>query len=140
MSNTSTDAVKENNFRAYVPERLKYDQQPKNDPACRLGVKKSTNQAQPDGSTKEKKEYIWGYGSGVAASTNPVFGDVVLTDFTLPFNEGDVTYFTPLYIQTVAMLMAFPIHIAADAAYDARSRLPDLCHTFRDSRHSARPA
>jgi len=95
---------------------------------------------QPDGTTKEKKEYIWGYGSGVAASTNPVYGDVVLADFTLPFNEGDVTYFTPLYIQTVAMLMAFPIHIAADAAYDARSRLPDLCHTFRHGRHSAQPA
>ena len=100
--------VKENNFRAYVPERFKKDQQPKNDPDCRLGVKKSTNQVQPDGSTKEKKECIWGYGSGVAASTNPVYGDVVLADFTLPFNEGDVTYFVPLYI-----------HIAADAAYDA---------------------
>ena len=99
--------VKENNFRAYVPERFKKDQQPKNDPDCRLGVKKSTNQVQPDGSIKEKKEYIWGYGSGVAASTNPVYGDVVLADYTLPFNEGDVTYFTPLYIQTVAMLMRF---------------------------------
>ena len=37
----------------------------------------------------------------------------------LLFNEGDVSYFTPLYIQTVAMLTAFPTHIAADAAYDA---------------------
>ena len=111
--------VKENNFRAYVLERFKKDQQPKNDPDCRLGVKKSTNQVQPDGTTKEKKEYIWGYGSGVAASIHPVYGDVVLADYTLPFNEGDVTYFTPLYIQTVAMLSAFPIHITADAAYDA---------------------
>ncbi len=111
--------VKENNFRAYVLERFKKDQQPPNDPDCRLGVKKSTNQVQSDGSTKEKKEYIWGYGSGVAAATNPVYGDVVVADFTLPFNEGDVTYFLPLYIQTVAMLNAFPIHITADAAYDA---------------------
>jgi hypothetical protein len=111
--------VKENNFRAYVPERFKKDQQPANDPDCRLGVKKSTNQVQADGSTTEKKEYIWGYGSGVAACTNPVYGDVVLADYTLPFNEGDVSYFTPLYIQTVAMLTAFPTHIAADAAYDA---------------------
>src|SRR5438034_8919047 len=86
---------------------------------CRLGVKKSFNQVQADGSTTEKKEYIWGYGSGVAACTNPVYGDVVLADYTLPFNEGDVSYFTPLYIQTVAMLTAFPTHIAADAAYDA---------------------
>jgi Transposase DDE domain len=111
--------VKENNFRAYVLERFKKDQQPANDPDCRLGVKKSTNVVQADGSTKEKKEYIWGYGSGVAASTNPIYGDVVLADDTLPFNEGDVTYFTPLYIQTVAMLGAFPLHIAADAAYDS---------------------
>jgi hypothetical protein len=95
---------------------------------------------QPDGTSKEKKAYIWGYGSGVAASTNPLYGDVVLAAFTLPFNEGDVTSFTPLYIQTVAMLTAFPIPSAADAAYDARSRLPDLCHTFRDGRHSAQPA
>src|SRR5205814_1234194 len=111
--------VKENNFRAYVPERFKKDQQPANDPDCRLGVKTSTNQVQADGSTTEKKEYIWGYGSGVAASTTPVYGDVVLADYTLAFNEGDVSYFTPLYIQTVAMLTAFPTHIAADAAYDA---------------------
>ncbi len=111
--------VKENNFRAYVPERFNKDQQPANDPDCRLGVKKSTNQVQPDGSTTEKKELIWGYGSGVAASTNPVYGDVVLADYTLPFNEGDVSYFPPLYIQTVAMLTAFPTHITADAAFDA---------------------
>ena len=47
--------VKENNFRAYVEERFKKDQQPKNDPDCRLGVKTSTNQVQADGTTKEKK-------------------------------------------------------------------------------------
>ncbi len=111
--------VKENNFRAYVEERFNKEQQPKNDPDCRLGVKKSTNQVQPDGTTKEKKELLWGYGSGVAATTDPVYGDVVLADYTLPFNENDVTYFVPLYIQTVAMLNAFPIHIAADAAFDA---------------------
>jgi hypothetical protein len=55
----------------------------------------------------------------VAASTNPVYGDVVLADDTLPFNEGDVTYFVPLYIQTVAMLTAFPTYITADAAFDS---------------------
>ncbi len=111
--------VKENNFRAYVLERFKQDQQPANDPDCRLGVKKSTNQVQPDGTTKEKKELIWGYGSGVAASTDPVYGDVVLADDTLPFNENDVTYFVPLYLQTIAMLGAFPLHITADAAFDS---------------------
>src|SRR5216684_4624512 len=70
--------VKENNFRAYVEERFKKDQQPKGDPDCRLGVKKSTNQEQPDGTFKEKKELLWGYGSGVAAAITPDYGDVVL--------------------------------------------------------------
>ena len=48
--------VKENNPRVYVKDRFKKDQQPRGDPACRVGVKRSTNQEQPDGSTKEKKE------------------------------------------------------------------------------------
>jgi hypothetical protein len=34
-------------------------------------------------------------------------------------NEGDVTYFRPLYWQTIVTLQAFPTHITADAAYDA---------------------
>src|SRR5213080_3698936 len=68
--------VKENNWRAYVSERFKKDQQPKGDPDCRLGVKKSTNQQQADGSTKERKELLWGYGSGVATAIVAGYGDV----------------------------------------------------------------
>src|SRR5260370_15657238 len=41
------------------------------------------------------KEYIWGYGSGLAAATDPVSGDVLLAEYTLPFNEADVTYYRP---------------------------------------------
>ncbi|HEX4208728.1 MAG TPA: hypothetical protein VHZ51_31905 [Ktedonobacteraceae bacterium] len=89
--------VKENNERAYVPERYDKTQQLKGDPNCRLGVKRSTNQEQPDGTIKEKKELLWGYGSGVAAATAPDYGDVVLAEYTQPFNEGDVTYFCLLY-------------------------------------------
>ncbi len=111
--------VKENNWRAYVKERFNKDQQPKGDPDCRLGVKKSTNQEQADGSTKEKKELLWGYGSGVAAAITPDYGDVVLAEFTQPFNENDITYFISLYIQSVATLNGFPLHITADAAFDA---------------------
>jgi hypothetical protein len=101
--------VKENNFRAYVLERFKKDQQPRGDPDCRLGVKTSTNQVQPDGSITEKKELLWGYGSGVAAAITPDYGDVVLAEFTQPFNENDVTYFVPLYLQSVATLNRFPL-------------------------------
>ncbi|GCE27882.1 hypothetical protein KDA_33660 [Dictyobacter alpinus] len=111
--------VKENNWRAYVGERYDKTRIPVGDPDCKLGVKRSTNQEQDDGSTQEKKELLWGYGSGVAAATTPDYGDVVLAEKTLPFNEGDVTYFRPLYQQSVMALEQFPTHITADAAYDA---------------------
>jgi hypothetical protein len=111
--------VKENNPRAYVKERYNPDQQPKGDPDCKLGVKRSTNKEQPDGSTKKEKEYLWGYGSGVASATIAEYGDVILGEYTLPFNEGDITYFVPLYIRTVAALGFYPTHITADAAFDA---------------------
>lgn len=111
--------VKENNERAYVPERYDKTKRLAGDPDCRLGVKRSTNQEQPDGSTKEKKELIWGYGTGIAVSTIVDYGAVVLAEWTQPFNEGDITYFRPLYQQTTAALTHFPTHLVADAAYDA---------------------
>jgi hypothetical protein len=111
--------VKENNPRAYVKERYHKDQQPAGDPDCKLGVKRSTNKEQADGSTKEEKEYLWGYGSGVASATIPGYGDVVVAEYTLPFNDNDISYFVPLYIRTVATLGFFPTHLTADAAFDA---------------------
>ena len=110
--------VKENNERVYVIEQYDKIKRLSGDPDCKLGVKRSTNQEQADGTTKEKK-LIWGYGSGVAAATTPDYGDVLLAEYTLPFNEGDVTYFRPLYDQTVLALSDFPTHLTADAAYDA---------------------
>ncbi|HVB59930.1 MAG TPA: transposase [Ktedonobacteraceae bacterium] len=111
--------VKENNLRAYVSNRYDPTHQPTGDPDCKLGVKRSTNKEQPDGSSKEVKEYYWGYGSGVATSTDPVYGDIVLAEYTQPFNENDVTFFHPLYVQTVATLGFYPTNLTADAAYDA---------------------
>jgi hypothetical protein len=111
--------VKENNERVYVPERYDKTKRLAGDPDCRLGVKRSTNQEQPDGSTEEKKELLWGYGSGVAAATVAEYGDVVLAESTQPFNEGDVTYFRPLYRQVVHALNQYPTHVTADAAFDA---------------------
>jgi hypothetical protein len=111
--------VKQNNSRVYVKDRYAKDQQPRGDPDCRVGVKRSTNQEHPDGSTKEKKEYLWGYGSGIATWFVAGYGDVVLAEYTLPFNENDITYFFPLYSQTVAHLGFFPLNITADAAFDA---------------------
>ena len=111
--------VKENNTRVYVKDRYDKEQRLAGDPDCRLGVKRSTNQEQADGSTEEQKELLWGYGSGVAAATVAGYGDVVLAEYTQPFNEGDVTYFRPLYQQAVVALQQFPTHITADAAFDA---------------------
>lgn len=83
--------VKENNLRTFLTGRFKSEQQPKGDPDCRLGVKRSHNQEQADGSSKASKECLWGYGSGVIAATTPDYGDVVLAEWTQPFNCADVT-------------------------------------------------
>ncbi len=110
--------VRENNPREHIKDRFCKDRRPKGDPDCRVGVKRSTNQEQPDGSKKEIKEYLWGYGSGVAAATDPVYGDVLLAEYTLPFNEADVTYYRPLYQRTVVATKQLPTHVTADAAFD----------------------
>ena len=133
--------VKENNPRVYVKERYDKDQVLSGDPDCKLGVKRSSNRASSDTPTppeqpvpaptptpqtgkqdtkdkKEEKEYLWGYGSGVAAATDPVYGDVVLAEYTLPFNEADLTYFRPLLRCAVLTTDHYPMHLAADAAFD----------------------
>jgi hypothetical protein len=111
--------VKENNERVYVKDRYDKAHRLAGDPDCKLGVKRSSNQEQADGTTTEQKEYVWGYGSGVAAATTPDYGDVVLAEYTQPFNQTDVTYYRPLYQQTVLALNHFPTYLTADAAFDA---------------------
>jgi hypothetical protein len=53
------------------------------------------------------------------AATHPQYGDVVLAEYTLPFNEADSTYFAPLYARLVETIGFRPSFFAADAAYDA---------------------
>ncbi len=110
--------VRENNQREHIKDRFCKERQPKGDPDCRVGVKRSTNQAPPGGSKKEVKEYLWGYGSGVAAATDPVYDDVLPSRYTLPCNEADVTYYRPLYQRTVVATKQLPTHVTADAAFD----------------------
>jgi hypothetical protein len=110
--------VQENNPRAYVKERHNPQRQPRGDPDCRLGVKRSTNQQQADGSTKEIKEYLWGYGSGIVTAILPSYGDLILAEYTQPFNENDITYYHPLYDQVVTTLGFHPHCVTADAAFD----------------------
>jgi hypothetical protein len=111
--------VRENNPRESIQDRFCKDRQPKGDPDCRVGVKRGSNQERPDGSSKGKKEYLWGYGSGVVSAITADYGDVVLAEHTLPFHEGDVSYYLPLYHQTVATLGMFPTYVTADSAFDA---------------------
>ena len=75
-------------------------------------------QTQEKKGKKEEKEYLWGYGSGVAAATDPVYGQVVFAEYTLPFNEADLTYFRPLLRRSVLACGQYPRYLAADAAYD----------------------
>jgi hypothetical protein len=111
--------VRENNPRESIVDRFTKERQPQGDPDCRLGVKSSSNIEQPDGSTKVRKEYFWGYGSGVVAAITADYGDVVLAEYTQPFNENDVTYYRPLYQRALVALNQFPTHVTADAAFDA---------------------
>src|SRR5712691_7134224 len=67
---------------------------------------------------RKSKSTVFRYGSGVAAATTPDYGDVVLAENTLPFNEADVSYYRPLYLRSVVALDQFPIHVTADAAFD----------------------
>lgn len=112
--------VKENNPREFVTNRYDPEKQPTGDPDCRLGVKRSKNQDDETGEqTKVEKEYLWGYGTGIMAATHPQYGDVVLAEYTLPFNEADSTYFAPLYDRLVETIGFRPRFFAADAAFDA---------------------
>lgn len=111
--------VKENNPRAYVKERFDPTKQPSGDPDCRLGVKRSTNQIDEQGNMTTEKEYLWGYGTGVAATRTPDGDEVVLAEYTQPFNANDVTYGLSLLEQARVNLGYPPHNITADAAFDA---------------------
>src|SRR5438093_8925263 len=111
--------VQENNPKAYVAERHDPQRRPPGDPDCRLGAKRSSNQVRPDGSATTRAEWVWGYGTGVAAATHPAYGDVVLAEETQPFNVDDSAHYHPLHRQATATLGRPPTNVAADAAFDA---------------------
>src|SRR5438876_11582403 len=49
-----------------------------------------------------------------------------------PESENDVTYYLPLYRQTVATLGFFPTYVTADAAFDAWYIYAHSCTPWRD--------
>lgn len=123
--------VKENNPKDYVQNRYDKQKQPTGDPDCRLGCKRRRNQR---ASSKEPPptprhnptpanipvgEYYWGYASGVVATKTPSWGEFVLAELTLPFDQPDVAYFHPLMAETERRLGFRPQYGAFDAAFDA---------------------
>lgn len=121
--------VKENNPKAYVPDRFNKHKQPAGDPDCRLGCKRRQNRqiAEPPTPTKNAVpantvavgEYYWGYGSGVIVVKVPNWGEFVLAEMTQPFDKSDVSYFFPLMQQAEARLGFRPRFGTFDAAFDA---------------------
>ncbi len=124
--------VKENNPKAYVSDRFNKDQQPAGDPDCRLGCKRRHNQrasskAPPptparnpvSADTVSIGEFYWGYASGVVATQVAEWGELVLAEFTQPFDQSDVSYFFPLLHIVEQRLGARPRCGALDAAFDA---------------------
>ncbi len=111
--------VKANNPRTYVKDRYDKTQQPSGDPDCRLGVKRNRNQETTSGQTKVEKEYLWGYGTGIAVTRTPEGDEVVLAEYTQPFNAADVTYGLSLLERSRRNLKRPPRNITADAAFDA---------------------
>jgi hypothetical protein len=123
--------VRENNPKDYVQDRYDKSKRPSGDPDCRLGCKRRRNQrtsseppATPSdnpvpGNTVRVAEFYWGYASGVVATKVPGWGEFVLAELTLPFNQPDVAYFHPLMADTERRLGFRPKYGALDAAYDA---------------------
>jgi hypothetical protein len=124
--------VRENNHKDYVKDRYDKSKQPSGDPDCRLGCKRRRNQRSSSteppptpphnpvpGNTVRVAEYYWGYGSGVVATKVSGWGEFVLAEHTLPFNQPDVAYFHPLMADTERRLGFRPRFGALDAAYDA---------------------
>jgi len=124
--------VRENNPKDYVKDRYDKEKQPSGDPDCRLGCKRRRNQRasskEPPPTPRDNPvpantisigEYYWGYGSGVVATKVPGWGEFVLAELTLPFDQPDVAYFDPLMAETEHRLGFRPSYGAFDAAYDA---------------------
>jgi hypothetical protein len=124
--------VRQNNPKDYVPDRFAKAKQPTGDPDCRLGCKRRRNQrasskepppTPPDNPVPARdlavSEFYWGYGSGVVGTKVPAWGEFVLAELTLPFDQPDVAYFFPLMDATERRLGFRPRFGAFDAAFDA---------------------
>ena len=112
--------VKENNLAQSTSKTAMTNiTNPKGIAIAKWGSRRAPTKSKPMAPRRKRKSTDGGYGSGVASATIAIYGDVVLAEYTLPFNENDIMYFFPLYIRTVGTLGFFPTHLTADAAFDA---------------------
>jgi len=124
--------VRENNPKDYVENRFDKTRQPTGDPDCRLGCKRRRNQRassqEPPPTPADNPrparslavgQFYWGYASGIVTTHLPGWGDFVLAELTLPFDQPDVAYFHPLMADTERRLGFRPRYGAFDAAFDA---------------------
>jgi len=118
--------VRENNPKEFVEERYNKEKQPKGDPDCKLGCKERSNQrtktptseGQP-ASAVSVGTFYWGYASGIVVTKVEGFGEIVLAEYTQPFNASETSYFFPLMAQVERRLGRKPRFGALDAAFDA---------------------
>jgi len=120
--------VKENNPKAYLVNRFNPTQPPVGDRDCRLGCKRQRNQLvwpptptrnPAPANTLKVGEYHWGYASGCVVAPVPPWGEFVLAELTLPFDQGDLAHFFPLMRQVEERLGYRPHFGLFDAAFDA---------------------
>jgi hypothetical protein len=123
--------VKENNPKDYIQDRYDKTKQPAGDPDCRLGCKRRRNQRasskEPPPTPRDNPrppnvsvgEFYWGYASGVVTTKVPGWGEFVLAELTLSFDQPDVAYFHPLMADAERRLGFRPRYGAFDAAFDA---------------------
>lgn len=118
--------VRENNPKEYVEDRYNKEKQPKGDLDCKLGCKERKNQRSitptsegKPASTASVGTFYWGYASGIVVTKVPGFGEIVLAEYTQPFNASETSYFFPLMEQVERRLGRKPHFGALDAAFDA---------------------
>jgi hypothetical protein len=95
-------------------QRARTRPQKKHRQARRKNPARTSQRKQAKKRTRKRNSF-----GAMAPATCPDYGDVVIAEYTQPFNEADVTYFRPLFARVIAALAPPPTHLTADAAFDA---------------------
>ena len=112
--------VPQNNPKAYVPDRYNPARQPTGDPDCRLGVKTSSNQVRPDGTTKADQGVRLGLrlgrGRGDRSRATAMWSSPSTPSPSTRWTPPTIIPSTPAPCTPWASV---PTNVTADAAFDA---------------------